>query len=103
MYHFKEPQIKVTQEWLQSSAETIDYLTQMKGWWDEGNFRSKPFPTGLPTSKFCKRIQIVVILPLRIFGKKDASNFPDKWIPIIYQIVSSGSVLNWGDIISSNL
>ena len=37
MYHLKEPHIKITREWLQSSAETIDYLTQMKGWWDEGN------------------------------------------------------------------
>ena len=38
MYHFKEPQIKITQERLQSKVETIDYLAQMKGWWDEGNF-----------------------------------------------------------------
>jgi hypothetical protein len=37
MYHFKEPQIKITQEWLYSKAKTIDYLSQMKGWWDEAN------------------------------------------------------------------
>ena len=38
MYHFKEPQIKITQEFLQSKAKTIDYLAQMNGWWAEGNF-----------------------------------------------------------------
>jgi hypothetical protein len=38
MYHFKEPQIKITREWLESKVETIDYLTQMKGWWAKGIF-----------------------------------------------------------------
>jgi hypothetical protein len=38
MYHFKEPHIKITQEWLYNKAETIDYLAQMKGWWAKGNF-----------------------------------------------------------------
>jgi hypothetical protein len=42
MYHFKEPQIKATQEWLQKKAEAVDYLAHMKGWWDIGNFRYKP-------------------------------------------------------------
>ena len=46
MYHFKEPQIKITQEWLQSKEETIDYLSQMKGLWDEGNFQSNPLCIG---------------------------------------------------------
>ena len=27
MYHFKEPQIKITQDWLQSRAKIIDYLS----------------------------------------------------------------------------
>ena len=52
MYHFKEPQIKITQEWLQSRDGIIDYLAKMKGWWVEGNFQSKPFPTRWPTAKF---------------------------------------------------
>ena len=38
MYHFKETQIKITQEWLHSRAKIIDYLSQMKGWWDEEKF-----------------------------------------------------------------
>ena len=39
----------------------------------------------------------------RIFERKDASHFPDKWIPIIDQVITYGSILNWGDIISSNM
>ena len=35
--------------------------------------------------------------------KKDASSFPDKWVPIIHQIISNWLVLNLGEIISSNL
>ena len=38
-----------------------------------------------------------------MFGRKDGSSFLDKWIPIIYQIITSGSTLNWGELISSNL
>lgn len=45
----------------------------------------------------------MVILLERIFRRKYASSFPDKWVPIIYQILSSGLVLNWGEIKSSNL
>ena len=52
IYHFKEPQIKVTQEWLQNTYDSIDFLNFMKGWWSEGNFRSKPTPTGWKISKF---------------------------------------------------
>ena len=32
MYHFKESQVKVTLEWLQSKTESIHFLTIMKGW-----------------------------------------------------------------------
>ena len=51
MYHFKEAQIKVTQEWLQNKSESINYLDIMKAWWSEVNFRSKLAPTGSQTSK----------------------------------------------------
>ena len=34
---------------------------------------------------------------------KDASPFLDEWIPIIHQVITYGSILNWGEIISSNL
>jgi hypothetical protein len=66
----------------------------MKGWWDEGNFISKPSPIGW-LSKFCKCIQSMVILLSRIFRRKDASTFLDKWFPIIDQVITSRSVLNW--------
>ena len=62
MYHLKESQVKVTLEWLQSKFESIDFLTIMKGWWLEGNFRSNPTLSGLRTSKFQKRIQIMATL-----------------------------------------
>ena len=50
-----------------------------------------------------KSIQIIVIIMSRTFGRKDASHFLDKWIPIIHQVITYGSILNWGEIISSNL
>ena len=46
---------------------------------------------------------IIVILLSRVFERKDGSTFPDKWIPIIYQIMTSRATLNWGELISSNL
>lgn len=30
MYHFKEPQIKVTREWIQRKVEVVYYLAHMK-------------------------------------------------------------------------
>ena len=50
-----------------------------------------------------KSVQIIVILLSRVFGRKDVSTFPGKWILIIYQIITSGVTLNWGELISSNL
>ena len=37
------------------------------------------------------------------FRTKYASHFLAKWIPIIQQVITYGSILDWGDIISSNL
>ena len=84
LYHFKEARVKVTLEWLKNKTESVNFLSIMKGWWSEGQFRSKPSPVEQITSKFKKSIQIIVILMERIFGSKDASSFLDKWIPIIH-------------------
>lgn len=39
LYHFKEAQARVTPEWLQSKAKSVDFLSIVKGWWFEGSFR----------------------------------------------------------------
>lgn len=75
----------------------------MKGWWSKGQFRAKPSPVEWKTSKFRKDIQIIVILLEIIFGTKDASSFPKKWIPIIHQVITHGSTLNLGELISSSI
>ena len=68
-----------------------------------GKFHKKPVTTERKTSKFRKTVQIIVIFLSRVFGKKDGSTFPDKWVPIIYQIMTNEVTLNWGELISSNL
>ena len=78
-------------------------LTILKGWWFEGHFRSKPATAEWKTSKFRKTVQIIVILLSRVFGRKDGSTILDKWIPTIYQIITSRVTLNCGELISSNL
>ena len=103
IYHFREAHIKVTTEWLKQKNETADFLSIMKGWWSEGHFGFKSTSTKWKTSKFRKIIQIIVIFMSRVFRKKDGASFLEKWIPIIYQIITSGSTLNWGKLISSNL
>ena len=95
--------MKVTPEWLKQKNDYADFLSIMKGWWSEGQFRAKPSSVEWKTSKFRKNIQIIVILLARVFRRKDASSFPDKWIPIIHQVITSGSTLNWGELISSSL
>ena len=52
---------------------------------------------------FRKSFQIIVILLSRVFRRKDGASFSNKWIPIIYQIITSRSMLKWGELISSNL
>jgi hypothetical protein len=103
IYHLKEATVKISPDWFKQKSESADMLTILKGWWSEGNFRSKPTNVEWKTSKFRKTVQIIVILLSRLFGRKDGSTFPDKWIPIIYQIMTSGATLNWGELISSNL
>ena len=96
IYHFKEAHIKVTLEWPKQKNESADFLTIMKGWQSEGQFRAKSALVEWKNSKFRKSIQIIVILLSIVFRRKDGASFPDKWIPIIYQIITSGSTLNWG-------
>ena len=94
IYHLKEAHIKVTPEWLRQKNEVVDFLTIMKGWLSEGHFRAKYASVEWETSKFRKSVQIIVILLSKVLGRKDDSSFPNKWIPIIYQIITSGSTLN---------
>ena len=103
MYHLKEASIKVSPKLLKQKNESANFMTILKGWWSEGQFRTKPATTEWKTSMFGKSVQIIVIFLSRVFGRKDESTFLDKWIPIIYQIITSGVVLNWGELISSNL
>lgn len=103
IYHLKEATVKVSPDWFKQKSESTDMLTILKGWWSEGNFKSKPANVEWKTSKFRKTVQIIVILLSRLFRRKDGPTFPDKWIPIIYQIMTSGATLNWGELISSNL
>ena len=71
----------------------------MKGWWFEGQFRENISLVWWRTSKFRKSIQIIVIFLARIFGRKDASSFLEKWIPIIHQVITHRSTFNWGELI----
>ena len=57
IYHLKEAHIKVTLEWLRQKNESADFLTIMKGWWSEGQFRVKSASTEWKTSKFRKSIR----------------------------------------------
>ena len=93
----------MTLEWVRQKNESADFLTIMKGWWSEGQLRAKSASTEWKTSKFRKSVQIIVIFLSMVFGRKDGATFLDKWIPIIYHIITSGSTLNWGELISSNL
>ena len=93
----------MTLEWLRQKSESTDLLTIMKGWWSEGKFRAKSASAKWKTSKFRKSVQIILILLSEFFRREDGSTFPDKWIPIIYQVITSRSTLNWGELISSNL
>lgn len=68
--------------------------TKITGWWCEGQFRAKSTSAEWKTSKFRKSVQIIVILLSRVFRRKDGASFLDKWIPIIYQVITSGSTLN---------
>ena len=56
MYHLKEATVKVSPEWLKQKSESADMLTLLKGWWFEGNFRSKPVTVEWKTSKFNKTV-----------------------------------------------
>lgn len=103
MYHLKEASIKISPKWLKQKSESADLLTILKGWWSVGQFTSKPTTVEWKTSKFRKTVQIIMILPSRVFGRKDGSTFSDKSIPIIYRVITSGATLNWGELISSNL
>jgi hypothetical protein len=103
MYHLKEAIVKVSEECLKQNSESTDMLTILKGWCFEGHFRSKPTTVEWKTSKFRKTVQIIVILLLRVFKRKDGSTFLGKWILIIYQIITSRATLNWGELILSNL
>ena len=52
IYYLKEETVKISPDWLKQKCESTDMLTILKGWWSEGNFRSKPANVEWKTSKF---------------------------------------------------
>ena len=56
IYHLKEVNIKVTPEWLNQKNEYANFLTIMKGWWSEGQFRAKSTSAEWNISKFIKSV-----------------------------------------------
>ena len=51
LYHLKEAQVKVTQEWLQSKVELVNFLYIMKGRCLKGTLdQSQHLPNGEPQS-----------------------------------------------------
>ena len=44
LYHFKESHVKVTPEWLKQKNDFANFLSIIKGWWFEGQFRENPSP-----------------------------------------------------------
>ena len=81
IYHLKQATIKVSPEWLKQKGEYVDMLTILKGWWSEGNFRSKPANVEWKTSKFRKTVQIIVILLSRLFGRRMDPPSPTNGFP----------------------
>ena len=75
MYHLKEASINISLEWLKQKSESVDLLNILKGWWSEGQFRSKSVAAKWKTSKFRKSVQIIVIFISRVFRRKDGSTF----------------------------
>ena len=103
MYHLKEAYIQLSPTWLEQKSESAYFLTILKGWWSQGHFRTKFAAMEWKTSKLRKSVHIIFILLSIFFRRNDGSTFLNKWILIIYQIITSGETLNWGEIISSNL
>ena len=56
IYHLKEETVKISPDWLKQKSESADMLTILKGWWSEGNFRSKPVTTEWKIYKFRKTV-----------------------------------------------
>ena len=59
IYHLKEATIKISLNWLKQKSESADMLTILKGWWSEGNFRSKPANVEWKTSKLRRQCKLL--------------------------------------------
>ena len=93
MYHFKEDHVKVTPEWLKQKNDYGGFLTIMKGWWYEGQFKAKFSSVEWKNYKLKKEhtnhnhFSIKSVRKERWFkfsGQVDSHNLPNhhKWIYI---------------------
>ena len=75
LYHFKEAQVKVTSEWLRNKTESVDFLSIMKGWWYEGQFKEKASPIEWRTYNFRKHNSDHIHFVGKNFQKKRCIKF----------------------------
>jgi hypothetical protein len=83
--------------------EFHDTIQLMASWWKEDKNFTNWSNGWYGTINLWDPYIYMMALICRLYGEKDCSKFSEAWMPLAYTVVISGSIFNWGVIISKKL
>jgi hypothetical protein len=102
-YHLPQPELEVNDKWMTKAkkdnpAESLIAkmkLTQARiAKNDQGASR---------TATLRRPYQLLILLLCRLYGRKSGRFFKSSWAPLIHEISTNGTILNWATILSDSM
>ena len=105
MYHLNPVEVKWNKEYLDNFYETHQKPHEvMKPWYKyEDNFKDWAGITKYSPRPFIAPVQYLTTMLSRLHGEVDCMNFKSKWLPLAHEVMSTGTIFNWANILSTNL
>jgi hypothetical protein len=102
-YKLKEPEVRLNTDFVVKFYEQHNTNQLLASWWKEDRKFVNRASGWYNTINLREPYMFLMALICRLYGEKDCSKFLEAWIPLAYTIAISGSVFNWGAIISKQL
>jgi hypothetical protein len=101
-YKLSEPKVRMNTDFVVNFYEA-QYQSTTSVWWKEDRKFVNMVVGWYSIVNLRDPYMYLMALIFHLYGEKDCSKFFEAWMPLAYTVVISGSVFNWGSIISKQL
>ena len=100
-YHLPEPKIFLSNDWLDNLR--MDLVETLKRMLLPGKLYRHRATEDYDTVSLRAPYRFVALMLHRIFGRASGRLFKFEWVPIMFHVVTQGTIFNWASLVSSSL